>query len=52
MGDHGDEGQGRVTSQIATSTQVDRAGMLEFTRHWHHAILITTRLDGTPQASP
>src|SRR5262249_55065491 len=52
MGDHGHEGRGRVTPQIATSTQVDRAGMLEFARHRHHAILITSRSDGSPQASP
>jgi PPOX class probable F420-dependent enzyme len=38
--------------QIATTSQVDRAGMLEFVRPRHHAILITTRSDGTPQASP
>jgi PPOX class probable F420-dependent enzyme len=41
-----------MSPQIATSTRVDRAGMLEFARHRHHAILITTRLDGSPQASP
>ena len=41
-----------MSPQIATSTRVDRAGMLEFARHRHHAILITTRCDGTPQASP
>jgi len=41
-----------MSPQIAINTQVDRAGMLEFARHRHHAILITTRSDGTPQASP
>jgi PPOX class probable F420-dependent enzyme len=41
-----------MSPQIATNTQVDRAGMLGFARHRHHAILITTRSDGTPQASP
>jgi hypothetical protein len=41
-----------MSAQIATSTQVDRAGMLEFARPRHHAILITARSDGSPQASP
>ena len=41
-----------MSPQIATSTRVDRAGMLEFARPRHHAILITTRSDGAPQASP
>jgi PPOX class probable F420-dependent enzyme len=41
-----------MSPQIATSTPVDRAGMLEFARPRHHAILITSRADGTPQASP
>jgi PPOX class probable F420-dependent enzyme len=41
-----------MSPQIATTTQVDRAGMLEFARHRHRAILITSRSDGTPQASP
>jgi PPOX class probable F420-dependent enzyme len=41
-----------MSPQIATSTQVDRAGMLEFARPRHHAILITARSDGSPQASP
>jgi PPOX class probable F420-dependent enzyme len=41
-----------MSPQIATSTQVDRAGMLDFARPRHHAILITTRADGAPQASP
>ena len=41
-----------MSPQIASSTRVDRAEMLEFARHRHHAILITTRCDGTPQASP
>jgi PPOX class probable F420-dependent enzyme len=38
--------------QIATSSRVARAEMLAFVRPRHHAILITTRSDGTPQASP
>jgi PPOX class probable F420-dependent enzyme len=41
-----------VSPQIATSTVVDRDGMLEFTRPRHHAILITARAGGGPQASP
>jgi PPOX class probable F420-dependent enzyme len=41
-----------MSPQIATNTPVDRAGMLEFARHRHHAILITTRSGGGPQASP
>lgn len=41
-----------MSPQIATSTQVDRAGMLDFARPRHHGILITTRADGAPQASP
>jgi PPOX class probable F420-dependent enzyme len=41
-----------MSPQTATSTQVDRAGMLEFARPRHHAILITARSDGSPQASP
>jgi PPOX class probable F420-dependent enzyme len=41
-----------MSPQIASSTEVDRAEMLAFVRPRHHAILITTRSDGTPQASP
>jgi PPOX class probable F420-dependent enzyme len=41
-----------VSPQIATSTRVDRDGMLDFARPRHHAILITSRPDGSPQASP
>ena len=37
---------------IATNTAVDREGLLEFLRPRHHAILMTTRKDGRPQASP
>ena len=37
---------------IATTTTVDREGLLEFLRPRHHAILMTTRKDGRPQASP
>ncbi len=38
--------------QIATNTAVDLAALLEFIRPRHHAILLTARADGTPQASP
>jgi PPOX class probable F420-dependent enzyme len=41
-----------MSPQIATNTRVDRDGMLEFARPRHHAILITARPDGSPQASP
>ena len=37
---------------IATNTAVDRERLLEFLRHRHKAILMTTRRDGRPQASP
>ncbi|GAA0625869.1 PPOX class F420-dependent oxidoreductase [Kribbella sandramycini] len=37
---------------IATNTKVDLEGLLEFIRPRHHMLLITTRADGTPQASP
>lgn len=37
---------------IATTTKVDLEGLLEFVRPRHQLILITTRSDGRPQASP
>lgn len=37
---------------IATNTPVDRDRLLDFVRPRHHMIVITTRADGTPQASP
>ena len=37
---------------IATNTPVDRDALLDFVRTRHHMVLITTRTDGTPQASP
>ena len=37
---------------IATTTVVDREALLEFVRPRHRMILLTTRSDGTPQASP
>jgi len=41
-----------VPRTIATNTRADRAGLLEFLRPRHHAILMTTRKDGRPQSSP
>lgn len=38
--------------KIATNTTVDREALLEFLRPRHHALVITTRQDGRPQASP
>ena len=37
---------------VATNTSVDRDALLDFVRPRHHLILIATRADGTPQASP
>jgi PPOX class probable F420-dependent enzyme len=37
---------------IATTDRVGRAELLEFLRPRHHALLMTTRRDGRPQASP
>jgi PPOX class probable F420-dependent enzyme len=37
---------------IATNTKVDRAGLEAFLRANHRAVVITTRRDGRPQASP
>jgi PPOX class probable F420-dependent enzyme len=37
---------------IATTTDVDREALLEFVRPRHRMVLITTRRDGRPQASP
>jgi PPOX class probable F420-dependent enzyme len=41
-----------VSPQIATNTSVSRDELLDFIRPRHHAIVITTRADGRPQASP
>ncbi|MEU6080418.1 PPOX class F420-dependent oxidoreductase [Streptomyces sp. NPDC047108] len=41
-----------MAPNIATNTTVDLAGLLEFVRPRHRAILLTTRADGTPQGSP
>ena len=37
---------------VATNTKGGREELLEFLRPRHHAILMTTRRDGRPQASP
>ena len=37
---------------IATNRQVERAELLDFLRTRHRVVLMTTRRDGTPQASP
>jgi PPOX class probable F420-dependent enzyme len=36
----------------ARDITVDRVGLLEFIRPRHHAILASTRIDGSPQLSP
>jgi PPOX class probable F420-dependent enzyme len=41
-----------MARKIATNTAVGRGELLEFIRPRHHAIVITTRADGRPQASP
>jgi PPOX class probable F420-dependent enzyme len=37
---------------VATTTTVDLDGLLDFVRPRHRMVLVTTRSDGTPQASP
>ena len=41
-----------VARTIATNTPVTRDELLDFIRTRHHGIVITTRKDGRPQASP
>lgn len=41
-----------MSPRIATTTEVDRDGLLEFVRPRHRALLSTTRDDGRPQLSP
>ncbi len=44
---------GRLMARpIATTTTVDRDGLLAFIRPRHQAVLATVRSDGTPQLSP
>ena len=41
-----------MARKIATNTKVDRDELLDFVRPRHHALLITRKNDGSPQASP
>nr|BFE60919.1 PPOX class F420-dependent oxidoreductase [Dactylosporangium thailandense] len=41
-----------MARKIATNDTVDRAALVEFLSPRHHAVVITTRADGRPQASP
>jgi nitroimidazol reductase NimA-like FMN-containing flavoprotein (pyridoxamine 5'-phosphate oxidase superfamily) len=41
-----------VSPRIATNTSVSRDELLDFIRPRHSAIVMTTRSDGRPQASP
>ena len=41
-----------MARSIATTTVVDRDGMLDFVRPRHRMLLATTRADGRPQISP
>ncbi len=41
-----------MSPQIATNTVVTRDQLLDFIRPRHHAIVVTARADGRPQASP
>lgn len=41
-----------MAPKIATNTSVDLPGLLEFVRPRHRGILMTTRADGSVQASP
>jgi PPOX class probable F420-dependent enzyme len=41
-----------MSRTIATNTDVDRAGLLQFLRSRHRVVLTTTRADEAPQLSP
>lgn len=41
-----------MAKNIATNDRVDLEGLLDFVRPRHQVLLITTRKDGSPQASP
>ena len=41
-----------MARSIATNTEVDLDGLLDFVRPRHQMVVITTRSDGRPQASP
>ena len=42
----------KMSPQIATNTAVSKDELTDFIRPRHHAIVITARADGRPQASP
>ena len=41
-----------MSPSIATNTEVDREGLVEFVRPRHRMVLSTRRRDGSPQLSP
>jgi PPOX class probable F420-dependent enzyme len=41
-----------MSPSIATNTEVDREGLLDFARPRHRMVLVTRRRDGSPQLSP
>lgn len=41
-----------MSPQIATSTEVDRADLMDFAATRHQMVLVTTRSDGSAQLSP
>ena len=41
-----------MSPSIATNTEVDREGLLDFVRPRHRMVLVTRRRDGSPQLSP
>ncbi|CAM3583872.1 PPOX class F420-dependent oxidoreductase [Isoptericola cucumis] len=41
-----------MAPRIATTTRIERDELLEFLRHRHQGVLVTTRGDGSPQLSP
>ncbi|GIJ06893.1 PPOX class F420-dependent oxidoreductase [Micromonospora andamanensis] len=41
-----------MSPTIARNTRVDRDELLDFLRHRHRVVLMTTRADGRPQSSP
>ncbi len=41
-----------MSPSIATNTEVDRGGLVEFVRPRHRMVLSTRRRDGSPQLSP
>lgn len=41
-----------MSPSVATNTRVERADLLDFLRPRHRAVLLTHRVDGSPQGSP